>query len=653
MGTWIGRYSIVGGEVREHGPWLAEQFRVYDEERVRLLVLTDPVDDRSTEVCTEVAAALADLFAQETLSITGGLLRALREGHRNLSEWNERSLQGHRVAVGVTCVAIRDGEATVAQVGPGLVYLAGENGVRRVTTEGSPAAQPLGGTEPIEPQFTSVDLGEEQVLLLSESAESAAGPPAIGQALGIGAESALRDLYLRTRKVRDLTAVLLADAPGIDDAEVAPVEVDLPNVRTIRTGVSRPSEQETEQPVSVSRTRSRRRMPKLRRPRVAGATPGPSWRLLITILVFATGLFVLAVMFVPSFLSDNAEGKFEEKLAAANNHLSAAILTNDTMIQREQLQFSLEKLEEARSIESQDPRVSSTQEIVQKQLNELNAVFEVSELRPLLKFDGALTAPLTPAGLVIGGGWLWLLDSERGRVFVIDPAGRTQPIEVYRTGISYGGEEAASPLAIAWDDRGKQLLLLDQERTLFSLVPGSAPTMLILRDAGELSSIEAIAAYAGNLYVLDNDSGEVWRYLPAGMGYDSERTGLIGGVPLDGTQKLAVDGDLFLLTGDAIRHFSLGRELSPLLQGIDRPLNGPAGVAEDITRGLLYIADRGGRRIVVGAREGDYLRQYVHPRFLDLRGIALTQDGDTLFVLTGDGIDVFDPIRLNEAADGP
>ena len=47
------------------------------------------------------------------------------------------------------------------------------------------------------------------------------------------------------------------------------------------------------------------------------------------------------------------------------------------------------------------------------------------------------------------------------------------------------------------------------------------------------------------------------------------------------------------------------------------------------------------------------MRQYVHPRFLDLRGIALTQDGDTLFVLTGDGIDVFDPIRLNEAADGP
>ena len=649
MGTWIGRYAIVEGEVQEHGPWLAEQLRVHDEERVRLLVLADPVDERSAQFCAEVAAAVADLFAQESLSLTGGLLRALRQAHRNLAEWNQRSLHEHRVAVGVTCVAVRDGEATVAQVGPGLVYLAGPDGVRRVTTEGVPAARPLGGDEPVEPQFLSIALAETQILLLNRSAESAAGPPAIGQALSSGTERALADLFLRTRQVRDLTAVLVAELPDFDDDEAAPVEFELPNVTTPSTDVYRPSDAEpapafastADLPPGGPLPRGRS-MPELRRLRVAGNAPGPPWRLLSALLVAGAALFVLTVALAPSLLGGDAEGRLEQKLAAANNLLAAATLTNELADQRESLQSALEEIEEARSIDAQDPRVSPLQAIVQQRLDELNAVTEVLGLRRILQFEGSLTAPLTPAALVAGGGWLWLLDSERGRVFVVDPAGRGDPVEAYRAGLSYGGSEAADPLAIAWDDRAGRLLLLDEERTLFSLAPGSSPAVLPLRDADELSSVDAIATYEGNLYVLDSESGEVWRYLPAGAGFDSERAGLLGGVPLDGAQTLAVDGDLFLLVEETVRRFSLGRELDPLLQGIDRPLNAPVGVAEDVARGLLYVADRGGRRVVVGNRDGDFLRQYVHPGFLDLRGLALAPDGATVFVLSGDGIDAFD-----------
>ena len=652
MGTWVGRFAIVDGEVREHGPWLAEQLRVHDEERVRLLVLAEPLDERSAELCAEVAAAVADLFAQESLSLTGGVLRALRQAHQNLSEWNRRSLREHRVAVGVSCVAVRDGEATVAQVGPGLVYLAGADGVRRVTTEGTPAGRPLGGDEPVEPQFLAIRLEETQILLLSSSAERTAGPPAIAQALSVGPERALADLFLRTRQVRDLTAVLLADIPHLDDEPFgAPVDIELPNVTTPSTDVYRPTEADpapafasmTKLPAASAPER-RRPMPALKRLRVAGDAPGPPWRLLSALLVGATTLLVLAIALGPALLGGDSAGRLEAKLAAANNHLAAASLTTDAAGQRENLQSALEEIEEARSIDALDPRVTSTQALVQQKLDELNAVIEVIGLRRILQFEGSLTAPLTPADLVAGGGWLWLLDSERGRVFVVDPRGRSEPVEAYRAGLSYGGSEAASPLAIAWDDRGGQLLLIDEERTLFALAPSATPAVLPLRDAEELPSIDAIAAYEGNLYVLDSEAGEVWRYLPAGAGFDSERAGLLGGVPLEGARTLAVDGDLFLVGEADVRHFRLGRELDPLLQGIDRPLNAPAGVAQDVGRGLLYLADRGGRRVVVGHRDGEFLRQFVHPGFLDLRGLALAQDGSTVFVLTGEAIVAFDAV---------
>ena len=58
MGILVDRYSMVAGEVREHGPWLVDQLRDRDDGDVRLLVLAEPADERSAEFCGEVAEAV-------------------------------------------------------------------------------------------------------------------------------------------------------------------------------------------------------------------------------------------------------------------------------------------------------------------------------------------------------------------------------------------------------------------------------------------------------------------------------------------------------------------------------------------------------------------------------------------------------------------
>ena len=83
---------------------------------------------------------------------------------------------------------------------------------------------------------------------------------------------------------------------------------------------------------------------------------------------------------------------------------------------------------------------------------------------------------------------------------------------------------AAAPVGIAWDGVGDRLLLFDAASTLFAITSDGPPRLLAVRDADELRSVEAIATYDGNLYVLDPEGGEVWRYLPAGGGYDSAPT---------------------------------------------------------------------------------------------------------------------------------
>ena len=655
MGTWVGRYAIIGGEVREDGPWLAEQLRFGDEERVHLFVLADPADERSAEFCSEVAGAVADLFAGESLSLTGGLLRALRQAHQNLAEWNSRSLREHRVAIGVTCVAVRGDNATIAQAGPGLVYVAAPDGVHRISSEGHAAAQPLGGDEPLDPLFTGVPLAGRKILILSSAAEAVAGSAAIAQALEGAPDRALAGIFQRTREVRDMTAVLIADVADVQAAP-APVEIDL-------SGAAPPAPDldgavaQTPAPIVTSPhgggAGRRRRLPQLRRPRAAGAPRRRRRWLIVALLLLAAALAAAATYYVPSLFESDPAAEIEERLAVANGYIAAAATNDEIAWQRQQLQSALNELEQARAVGIEDHRVPALQASVQQQLDELNGVVEVRNLRRVLQFAGSLTAPLNPANLVLGGDRLWLLDGDRGRVFAIDPEGREVSLEAYRTGVRYGDAIASRPIVIAWDERGERLLLIDEARRLFALVPGEIPAALPLRDADELGAIDAIDAYEGNLYVLDSIGAEVWRYRPVDAGFDTERTGLIGGTlpdpaatggaPHEGALRLVVDGDLHLLVGDTVRRFRLGRQLGPLLEGIDRPLNTPVGLARDAADGTFYVADRGGRRIVVGADGGAFLRQFAHPAFLDIRALALSPDGGTLYVLTGTSIEAFDP----------
>lgn len=680
MTVWVGRYAMVGGQVREHGPWLVDRVRRRDEETLRVLVLAEPVDARSTEFCHEVAEAVAALFARESLSITGGLLRALRQAHANLAEWNRRSLREHRVAVGVTCVVVRDQEVLVAQSGPGVAYMRQGQQIIRLTTDGLPGATPLGADQPIEPLFTSGMLADGQVLLLSGNAERALGRHTIEAALAAGPEEALAQIFPHTRTLADMTAVLVADLDIEEEQIAAPLDVDgAPGALGYDEDLSdyegreiaftghdggRPAPPPVKRPrgwkllttdtlgvgdgdAARAGGRGAGRMPSIRRTRAvghrAGQTPLVPWRTAGLIVVVALVLALLAYLVLPGLLSEDRAAELETAITAANAQLASAEAADNPEATREALRNALAQAELARGLAPDDPRIAQIVADAEARLQSLDAITNVAALVPILTFEGSITAPVQPEALISGGASLWLRESGRGRVIRIDPRPEAEPREVFRAGETYDGVEAREPLAMAWDASTSRLLLIDAGRTLFAIADadGAAPVVLPLRDAAEMRSVAALVVYLGNLYVLDPDGGEVWRYLPAGDGFDSERTGILGGQDLAGASGLAIDGEVFVLDGPVLRHFVQGREQTPLLQGIDEPPQSATGLAEDVLREVIYLADRGNGRIVAGDRDGAFLRQYRHPDFIDLRGVAIAPDGTALFALTGNGIASF------------
>ena len=641
VSVWVGRYAMVGGEVQEHGPWLVDRLRTRDDESVRVLVLAEPVDERSGEFCAEVAEAIAALFGREALSITGGLQRALEQAHANLAEWNRRSLREHRVAVGVTCVAIRDGVATIGQVGPGLVYTYGADGLRRLTTEHTGASRALGGPDPIEPVFNAIVLEGHEVLLLSSCVEEVVAPPAIGSALSVGPERALPELFLRTRRVPDMTAVLIAEL-DYDEQPAAPPLIPASEPEGRRVAMSDgPDERER-----GMRPGGSTRMPAIRRaPRTVGRT-GPAeprlpWRTITFALAAVIALAAIAWAVIPGLLREDRAAQLNAALSAGTAYLAVADTRADVAQRRAALASALVEGERARALAPDDPRVGELEAQARAALAVLDAVVDVRDLRQIITFSGRITAPFHPIALTAGGGQLWMLDAEKSRVFRIDPSDAVDPTEVYRAGAEYDGTPARDVIAIAWEQVTQRLLVFDVGHSLFAVARDGTTAAVPLRGAAELTEPVAISAYVGNLYLLDPGAGEVWRYLPAAGGFDSERAGLLGNIELPHGSALTVDGEVYVLDNGQLRRFRGGKEEQPLLQGIDHAPESPVGLVEDTVRGLLYVADRAGQRVVVGDRSGPFLRQYRNPAFFDLTGLALSGDGATVYVLTGDGIAAF------------
>ncbi|HXK34847.1 MAG TPA: PP2C family serine/threonine-protein phosphatase, partial [Dehalococcoidia bacterium] len=169
--TWVGRFCVTEAGVQEEGRWLTSLVRQHaDEPPDELYVIVEPATEASAELTAQVVDVVAQLYARDTLSITGAILRALQSAHEHLRDWNKRSLREHHVGAGATCLAVRGADAYLAQVGPSLAYVCRAAGdVRRVAPDNVSADAALGMPDVIEPHVTRVHMEPGDCVLIASS----------------------------------------------------------------------------------------------------------------------------------------------------------------------------------------------------------------------------------------------------------------------------------------------------------------------------------------------------------------------------------------------------------------------------------------------------------------------------------------------------
>ena len=663
--TWVARFVVDQGRVTEEGGLLRTfQRRRLDEPDVDLHILAEPEGAKGDELGAQALDAIGRLFLQDRLSLSGGLLRALGSTNQTLLDWNRRSLPREQVSAGITAAVVSGPVVYLAQAGPSLAFLrrggpsalrpgsgqagSGRSALRRLVPEDA-ALTPLGGGD-LAPVLRRIDLAAGDIVLAASPAlESVLDAGTLEALLSRGSDEALPELYLMTRDLPRfalflVTATEQAEAEPAPEAAPAPPEpagaaTEAPEPAT--AGPAMPPPVDISRP--VVRLRSEQAIGRAEYPRTTGlARPFhvnlTDWRLLRYALAVAVALLVIA--FVPDLVRQGRSEKLENLVQGAQTSLTAALATNDPARRRELLEDTRRFANEALRI---DPEAITAEQLLQEasaNLSTMDAIFDLGPMTTVTTLGRQITGEVSVEAVVVAGGSAYLLDVKGGRIISVPLAAAGPPAVVYQEGVAYGGMPAKEPLYVAWDATGAgRLLVLDAERKLFALRPASLPEPLALRRTNTWASIGGIAAYDGNLYVLDPKGNQVHRYLPAASGFDSEPSAVLSAGELGSAQGLAVDGDIYVYFKDgSVRRFRGGEDVGFGLGGIDRLPERAVDLALLSAADEVYIADSGNKRVVVAGTDGTFRRQLVSNAFTDLRAIAVDAAGGQLYVVVGDAL---------------
>lgn len=153
------------------------------------------------------------------------------------------------------------------------------------------------------------------------------------------------------------------------------------------------------------------------------------------------------------------------------------------------------------------------------------------------------------------------------------------------------------------------------------------------------SSPSGVGVFSGNIYVLDKEVSEIFKFTPPATGSAYTKSNyLTSDTTPDFTNatSMAIDASIYVLTSDGkVLKFLRGASSPFSITGLSKPLSKPTKIytIEDFTN--VYILDRGNLRIVVLNKTGSFVEQYPAGVLKDARDFDVDEAGKKIFVLSG------------------
>ena len=221
---------------------------------------------------------------------------------------------------------------------------------------------------------------------------------------------------------------------------------------------------------------------------------------------------------------------------------------------------------------------------------------------------------------------LLVLDKEKGGVYKISLKNKSAEILA-------GGLKSPTLISV----HGEKVYLLGDEGIL-TVVNGKT-TVQTERDEG-WGEIASLVAYGGNLYLLDKRGNQIYKYLGSETGFSERKSYLNFDVKpdLSSAASMAVDGSIFVISGNNILKFTAGQLDKFNLKGLDKDFNNSSVVYTDDQCKNVYVLDNLNRRVVVLDKDGLYQAQYQWEGLIDITDMVVSESEKKILLLSGENI---------------
>jgi hypothetical protein len=196
--------------------------------------------------------------------------------------------------------------------------------------------------------------------------------------------------------------------------------------------------------------------------------------------------------------------------------------------------------------------------------------------------------------------------------------------------------ELTRQILVATSDNKVQLILTDNNNQLIQL---SLPT------TEKWPGIKAATWYQQNLYVLEKDSGQIWKFTGTANYKFTAVTAYLAKSTLSNSSAIDItnDGNIYLLfnSGD-VSKFTKGNSIGFGPIQIPEPgsgLDSPARIFADSSGNSIFIQDK--NRIIEASKDGQYSGQY-QTTLGDIKQSYISTKSKRGWILVGDSVYQFD-----------
>lgn len=324
--------------------------------------------------------------------------------------------------------------------------------------------------------------------------------------------------------------------------------------------------------------------------------------------------------------------RFDMLVQTAVQERMLAEQSSDPTIARAYLTTASARLDAAAELGLDPARIEQERAAVQAATDR---VLKIQRLESIQVLGGVPPAPegVTPR-LFFGNGQLYILTDALYRL----DSGGTKLIKLLEPGAEVGGAPVGTLLGAAWGDGapiafdGANAYVLDPATAQWNRLP-------VGTFGAPYSGVAAVNGFAGNLYLLLPQPGQILKFL-AGS-YQNQPEDWTGGQfteHLSGAVDMEIDGRIYVLKPDGtIVTFYRGALEGEAKPQVDPPVTHAVALSMQPDRPYRYVADREGR-ILRLAQDGTLVQQFLAaegaPPLGPIRDIAVDDILGVAYVLT-------------------